>query len=556
MSNQKLKMKSESMKGDKSKVKIKKVPPKLLIPSSCGLFSWFFFWMSPLVNYSKNNFWDQNDYQPLPPSDNPHKQFSKIEVQLLRNKSIYGIIFAAYPLEWLEIIISLVVSSVLKLSVSFLTARIILTIEEKKDSIRQQEVQIELFISFLSIVTATYLSIILSEYYLYRTLRLTNKAKNGLLLKIIQSLMSSKTGDSGSYSLGKIQNFFQVDSDNLDFTFQYYYLAGREALYIFMGVPTAVYFIGPGVLFISLGVLATIIITSVFMWMRVYSQTKLLEAKDQRIDLIESVLSNLQSVKQMGLERYYIKKLYRAREKEITQLRILAIQRFFSNFIEFYSPALLSYPVYLSIAFLLKTSFSFANFSGYLQIQQNILFGFVYFAAIFNFSLSKGVSWTRFASFISLIQIHLGLRKSNETVKKDNVRLKELDSLIKVNLIDLGNTNIIFIIGSNGSGKSLLLKSILDKKVAILRDGNEIQNDKITLMSQENWTFGASIKQNIILGSQFNQKQLDECVKKAELQDELDTFPQGIETMLGEVSSSISGGQLSRVCLARMLYHE
>ena len=52
-----------------------------------------------------------------------------------------------------------------------------------------------------------------------------------------------------------------------------------------------------------------------------------------------------------------------------------------------------------------------------------------------------------------------------------------------------------------------------------------------------------------------NFEKLNECLKQSELEKFINSLPNGIDTMVGERGSRISGGQLQRVGIARALYN-
>ena len=64
----------------------------------------------------------------------------------------------------------------------------------------------------------------------------------------------------------------------------------------------------------------------------------------------------------------------------------------------------------------------------------------------------------------------------------------------------------------------------------------------------------SSIKDNICFGSnKFTQNDLNDSIKKSNLEKFISELPNGIETIIGEKSSKISGGQAQRIGIARAL---
>ncbi len=119
----------------------------------------------------------------------------------------------------------------------------------------------------------------------------------------------------------------------------------------------------------------------------------------------------------------------------------------------------------------------------------------------------------------------------------------------------------IGITGPVGSGKSTLLQLIprlLPVKDGMLfldgRDINQLHlgdlRDMIGYLPQEATLFSRSIAENIRYGGE------GDCRKSAELAGlapDLDSFSQGLETLIGERGVTLSGGQRQRVALARAM---
>ncbi|KAJ8871218.1 hypothetical protein PR048_027524 [Dryococelus australis] len=99
------------------------------------------------------------------------------------------------------------------------------------------------------------------------------------------------------------------------------------------------------------------------------------------------------------------------------------------------------------------------------------------------------------------------------------------------------------IIGPVGSGKSSLLHAIL--RELPLYSGSIQVDDEISYASQEAWLFVGSVRQNILFGQPYNKKKYDEVVQVCALQRDLELFPFGDKTIVGErgVSSAEVRGQ-------------
>jgi ATP-binding cassette, subfamily C (CFTR/MRP), member 4 len=108
------------------------------------------------------------------------------------------------------------------------------------------------------------------------------------------------------------------------------------------------------------------------------------------------------------------------------------------------------------------------------------------------------------------------------------------------------------IIGMVGSGKSTFLNVIL--KELPINSGHLTVTGKVSYAAQEAWLFNGSIKNNILFIEDYDEKRYREVIRVCALEKDLEIWPHGDETIVGEKGVSLSGGQKARVNLARAIY--
>lgn len=121
----------------------------------------------------------------------------------------------------------------------------------------------------------------------------------------------------------------------------------------------------------------------------------------------------------------------------------------------------------------------------------------------------------------------------------------------------------VAIIGENGSGKSVLAKTILG---FYKYDGNiYINNHNIKRLNKENirryvelvlgesYMFSGSIIENLELNKNMEQKELDKITRDSDIKSDINRFEDGYNTLIGEKGEKLSGGQKQRICIARSL---
>lgn len=123
----------------------------------------------------------------------------------------------------------------------------------------------------------------------------------------------------------------------------------------------------------------------------------------------------------------------------------------------------------------------------------------------------------------------------------------------------------IGIVGESGVGKStfahLLLKLYEPASGAILVDGQALSECRysdirreIGIVSQENIIFDSTVRENITFGAQATDEELWNILEKAYLRSEIEALPQGLDTVLGNSGTTLSGGQNQRLCIARTIF--
>ncbi len=125
--------------------------------------------------------------------------------------------------------------------------------------------------------------------------------------------------------------------------------------------------------------------------------------------------------------------------------------------------------------------------------------------------------------------------------------------------------NKVALVGPSGAGKSTIVQLILKfydlQDGKILVDGESIQDmnttayrQNVAIVPQEVLLFGGTIRENLLYGKpDATEAELIEAARQANAWDFIQTFPEGLETMVGERGVKLSGGQRQRVAIARAI---
>lgn len=134
--------------------------------------------------------------------------------------------------------------------------------------------------------------------------------------------------------------------------------------------------------------------------------------------------------------------------------------------------------------------------------------------------------------------------------------------------LDVAAGEHIALVGASGSGKTTLMNMVIGFRRPtagrILLDGTDMQaldlrtfRRYIAVIPQDTILFGGTIRDNITYGlDRPDERRLMEILEAANVMEFVRTFPQGLDTPVGEHGAKLSGGQRQRISIARAFVRE
>ncbi|XP_027699446.1 multidrug resistance-associated protein 1-like [Vombatus ursinus] len=397
---------------------------------------------------------------------------------------------------------------------------------------------------------------------LYQRFNMLNSAKIktaviGLLYKKALNLSNSSRK---KFSTGEIINLFSRDAQQLmDLTVNLNILWSAP-LQILMAIVLLWQELGPSVL-AGVAVLVLVIPINALVANRLKmlkkSQTK---NKDQQIKLLNEVLQGIKILKLYAWEPSYQKKITEIRKHELEIQKSGGYLTVFSMLTLTCIPFLVSLATF-GVYFLLDegnilTANKVFTFMSLFNILRLPLFDL---PTVISAVVQTKISLGRLQDFLHAEELN---PENVETCYPGNYAIEFTDASFtweKSQPPTLNDLNIkipegalVAIIGQVGSGKSSVLSAILGEMEKL--KGTVQRKGSVAYVSQQAWIQNSKLQENIVFGSVLQKQYYERVLEACALLPDLEQFPNGDQTEIGERGVNISGGQKQRVSLARAVY--
>ncbi|KAE9102605.1 Multidrug resistance-associated protein 1 [Phytophthora fragariae] len=289
----------------------------------------------------------------------------------------------------------------------------------------------------------------------------------------------------------------------------------------------------------------------------------LMRSKDDRLSVIKEVFTAIQIVKLNAWEGKFTEKIRAVRTIELS-----AVQRFL------YIGA-----VNITILWSTPLAVSTVSFAVYTITMGKVLTAAKVFTAIALFNMLRDplrdlptviqmfiqakILIDRFTDFLSLDEFNSTNVTRDDPVQPADVMMaiedgafgwtKETALLNHVNLT-VKQGDLVVVHGSVGSGKSSLCSALLGEMNKLT--GNVFVRGRVAYYSQETWIQNMTIRENILFGLPYDKEKYSRVIAACGLLPDLQQFPGGDATEIGQKGVNLSGGQKARVCLARACYSD
>ncbi len=197
-----------------------------------------------------------------------------------------------------------------------------------------------------------------------------------------------------------------------------------------------------------------------------------------------------------------------------------------------------------------------------MDIQENFVKGLALFSRVFEYlDLEIDIVNAENPLVLKVAKGQIEFKNVCFSYSKDKKVLNNLNFTV-----DKGE--MVAIVGASGAGKSTIINLLTRMydvtEGAILFDNRDLREldlnflrSQIGVVSQENYLFNGTIRENLLYAnSDATEEELIEACEKAYIYNMINELPEKLDTIVGNRGVRLSGGEIQRISIARMLLKE
>lgn len=348
---------------------------------------------------------------------------------------------------------------------------------------------------------------------------------------------------------------------------------------VFLGGVFIIIFTMPKLALIMLATIPIVVVSAMFFGRYI---RKLMRARQDQLAatnvVVEETMQSIQTVKAYTNEDFEVKR-YGQSLTEMVRISLKAAQMrgLFAAFIIFVMFGALFFIIWQAAQMVEKG-----------EMLKGDLLDFAVFTGIIATAIaSLGNFYTEIVSAIgaterildimdqpSEIAIQTGESKENQQRFSGEISYRDVHfaypsrldvPVLKGVSFDIPAGSRIALVGASGGGKSTIMQLLLQfyglGSGEILVDGQSIYGYDLTLyrqnigiVPQEVLLFGGTIRENIVYGKpDATEEEIVAAARQANAWDFIQSFPEGLDTLVGERGVKLSGGQRQRIAIARAI---
>lgn len=421
----------------------------------------------------------------------------------------------------------------------------------------------------LGLCLTALISALCNAHFNFLMAKVGMKIRSAIITLVYNKILTLSTKSFSLFSSGEVVNFMSTDTDRIVNSCPSFHALWSIPLQL--AVTFYLLYTQVGLAFLA-GVCFAVVLIPInkLIAMKIGSlSSKMMEKKDERVEMCSEVLQGMRTIKMHVWEEHFLTKILRIRESELYFLKGRKYLDAMCVFFWATTPvmiALLTFVCYSLLGGQLTASRVFTT----IALLNMLIAPLNAFPWVLNGLVEAWVSVARVQKLITLPDLDLHEFYHPLPIDNDNIAIVVRNgkfewgnekSQDRFQLNDVNFTilkgQLIGVIGEVGSGKSTLLASILaepEKQSGVVAVDNSDQG--FAYVAQHPWLQRGTIRDNILFGKPFDQLRYRSVLDACCLEDDLRTLPKGDLCGIAEGATNLSGGQKARIALARAVYQD
>ncbi|XP_072661820.1 ATP-binding cassette sub-family C member 2 [Canis lupus baileyi] len=415
------------------------------------------------------------------------------------------------------------------------------------------------FYSVLFFVVALIQSLCLQSYF-QMCFMLGVNVRTTIMASIYKKALTLSNQARKQYTIGETVNLMSVDAQKLMDVTNFIHLLWSNVLQIALSIYFLWAELGPSIL-AGVGVMILLIPVNGLLASKSRAiQVKNMKNKDKRLKIMNEILSGIKILKYFAWEPSFKNQVHELRKKELKNLLTFGQMQSVMVFLLYLTPVLVSV-ITFSVYTLVDSNNVLDAEKAFTSITLfNILrFPLSMLPMVISSLLQASVSRERLEKYLggddldtSAIRRDSSSDKAVQFSEASFTWDRDSEATIRDVNLDIMPGQLVAVVGTVGSGKSSLMSAMLGEMEDV--HGHITIKGTIAYVPQQSWIQNGTIKDNILFGSELDEKRYQQVLEACALLPDLEVLPGGDLAEIGEKGINLSGGQKQRISLARATY--
>ncbi|XP_004625600.2 canalicular multispecific organic anion transporter 1 [Octodon degus] len=400
------------------------------------------------------------------------------------------------------------------------------------------------------------------QTYFQKCFLLGMSVRTTIMASVYKKALTLSNLNRRQYTIGETVNLMSVDAQKLMDVTNFIHLVWSTVLQIVLSIFFLWRELGPSVL-AGVGVMVLLVpVNGIFATKNRRIQVKNMKNKDKRLKIMNEILSGIKILKYFAWEPSFKERITNIRKKELKNLLFFGQLQCVIIFVLQLAPVLVSVTTF-SVYVLVDSNNILDAEKAFTSITLfNILrFPLTMLPMVISSMLQASVSVERLEKYLggddldtSAIRHVCNFDKAVQFSEASFTWDRDSEATIRDVNLDIMPGQLVAVVGTVGSGKSSLMSAMLGEMENI--HGHITIKGSTAYVPQQSWIQNGTIKDNILFGSELNEKKYQQILEACALLPDLEILPGGDLAEIGEKGINLSGGQKQRISLARAVYQD